>query len=170
MAQKIRLAVIGNRPMYMRLGLCFLIFSISFVAGCRPASSAGHTAGNEVSSMDYKAHGNQDLEISNNELPKLEDDALSGSAEAAHRLSLFYDMIKLDSKKATYWASIEAENGSPSGQYNYGFHLYKDPDPKVRLRAKYWLKLAAKNGEPLAVSLLKEMDIESKESKGSEIQ
>lgn len=126
------------------------------------AQAANKTMDNPESLETTAVYGNQDLEISKNELPKLEDDALRGSSDAAHRLSLFYDMVKMDSKEATYWAQIEAENGSPRGQYTYAFHLYKDSDPKKRIRARYWLELALKNGEPHAASLLKEMDEDDK--------
>jgi hypothetical protein len=53
---------------------------------------------------------------------------------------------------------IQAENGSPVGEYNYGVLLSNDPDPKKAIRARYWLKLAEKHGEPLATGVLKELE------------
>jgi TPR repeat protein len=155
---------VGNKPSnktnkFYRLYL--LISVISLVSGCISTSSADCIS-TGFFTESCSAYGNRDLEIPQNELPEQEDEALNGSSEAALRLSQFYDMVKMDSKKGTYWAQIQAENGSADGQYNYGFHLYNDPDPNSRLRARYWLGLAAKNGQPLATSLLQEMDAENK--------
>lgn len=138
--------------------LTYLFFVVVTSLVCSSPQSADLTAENNASMKSAVVFGNQDLDVPNNELPKLEDEAISGSADAARRLSSFYDMVKHDDKQATHWAQIEAENGSPIGQYRYAFRLYKDPDPKVRARARYWLGLALKNGVPHAASLLKEMD------------
>ena len=44
-----------------------------------------------------------------------------------------------------------------AGQYNLGFLLRDDPDPRNQRRARYWLKRAAEGGDETAAQLLKEI-------------
>ena len=92
------------------------------------------------------------------DIPALEHQALLGDGSVALRLADYYDYLKLDYSKAMYWMQIAAEDGSPTGQYNYGHMLADDEragamgqtDAKVRelakLRARYWFSEAAKHG------------------------
>ncbi|HWR59592.1 MAG TPA: hypothetical protein VN328_11955 [Thermodesulfovibrionales bacterium] len=100
------------------------------------------------------------LAIPNEDIPAFEEKALDGDPEAARRLATFY-MIRGQDAPAVYWFTIAAENGSIIGQYNLGFALRNDPDPKNRRRAVYWLKRVAqsddKGSAKMATSLLEEI-------------
>lgn len=96
------------------------------------------------------------LAIAEKDIPVFEGKALDGDPEAAQRLCSFYH-IRGDRSHAVYWATIAAENGSVVGQYNLGFLLRDDPDPKNQRRARYWLKRAAESGDEMAAQLLKEI-------------
>jgi TPR repeat protein len=96
------------------------------------------------------------LTITEKDIPAFERKALDGDPDAARRLSSFYQ-IRSDRSQAIYWATIAAENGSVVGQYNLGFLLRDDPDPKNQRRAIYWLKRAAESGDEMAAQLLKEI-------------
>jgi TPR repeat protein len=92
------------------------------------------------------------------DIPGLEHQALLGDGNAALRLADYYDYLQLDYSKAMYWMQIAAEDGSPTGQYNYAHMLDDDSragamgqtDAKSRelakLRARYWFNEAAKHG------------------------
>jgi hypothetical protein len=95
--------------------------------------------------------------LSKSEIPVLERQALKGSPEAAFRLSLFHEMIKLNYKEAMFWAQIAAENNHPVAQHNFGFMLAEDPDPRNRQRARFWLQRAADNGNEAAIKKLKKL-------------
>lgn len=101
--------------------------------------------------------GNQAYVLSGDEIRALQDQALKGSPESALRLHLFYEFVRLDFAESLHWVRIAAENGDPVGQYNLGFKLRNDPDPRNRIRARFWLERAAKNGDSLAAKLLKEL-------------
>jgi len=108
------------------------------------------------------------FKIPESEIPKLEIEALHGSAVAASKLYYFYHVYKLYYKEAHYWIGIAAENGDSVAQYNYGYLLLNDDfidsvysDSKMKIRAKeralFWLKKASENGVELAKELLKEI-------------
>lgn len=101
--------------------------------------------------------GVHSLIIPEAELASLEHEALQGSPDAAFRLHRYYQSVRLDFKEGLFWAQIAAENGHPVGQYNLGFILRNDPDPRNRLRARFCLDRAADNGVSLAIDLLKEL-------------
>ena len=95
--------------------------------------------------------------LCDSEVKVLETKALRGSGESAFRLSLYYDVYKRDLKEATFWTMIAAENGHRMGEYNYGFRLNEESDPRERMRAEFWLKRAAAKGVKEAKDLLKEL-------------
>jgi TPR repeat protein len=131
----------------------------------------------EMKKLHYDKEGNiidekfnlmgEGYNLSDTEVKALQDKALNGDPKAAFRLSLFYDIYRRDYKEGDFWTMIAAENGDPSGEYNFGFKLKDDPDPKNRQRAIFWLKRAAKHGVKLAVSLLKELQEESSKKSSS---
>lgn len=91
------------------------------------------------------------------ELERLSNDALNGSGEAARKISIHYLVAQGNRKEGLFWALIAAENGDVIGQYNAGFLLKDDPDPRNKVRALYWLRLAADNGNEAAKDLLREV-------------
>lgn len=101
--------------------------------------------------------GNQSLVLAESEIKTLGQQALRGSPDAAMRLFLFYKFVQQDYAESLFWIRIATENGDPDGEYNLGFMLRDDPDPRNRQRARFWLERAAKHGEPLAEDLLKEL-------------
>jgi TPR repeat protein len=100
------------------------------------------------------------LLIDDKDIPIFEEKALDGDPEAARRLSTFHG-IRGERVQSIYWATIAAENGSVVGQYNLGFLLRDDPDPKNRRRAIYWLKRVSASDDrytaALAMQLLEEI-------------
>ena len=101
--------------------------------------------------------GNESLVLSDAQIKALEPQALKGSAEAAERLCDFYDFIRNDYAESMFWAQIAAENGGHINEYNYGFMLRGDPNPRNQQRARFWLERAAKNGDKKAEELLKKL-------------
>lgn len=96
------------------------------------------------------------------QVTELSDAALAGSAEAAFKLQSFY-LDQDNIEEAIYWAQVSVENGSEQGRYAYAFLLNLRGGQRDLERAKYHLKIAAKQGQPLAESLLRE--IEAKQQK-----
>ena len=97
--------------------------------------------------------------VPEDEYAEVERNALEGSAEAAVRLAVQYELTA-QFEKAIFWGSIAAENGSQVGAYNLGFRLAQSPDKKQQLRAQFWLTKAVKGGGEtgkLAASFLKEL-------------
>lgn len=77
--------------------------------------------------------------------PCREQRALLGSGEDA--LMLANSSIKADRQRMIYWYRIAAENGSVSGQHNYGVFLLTDSKGAHDCwRALFWLKRASKAG------------------------
>src|SRR4051794_35247331 len=95
-------------------------------------------------------------------IPTLEREAMGGSADAAHRLATYYEMIKLDNKRGIFWTQIRVENGDRNARYDLGAYLAVDDDPLNKSRARYWLKQVETDGSPdmvdLAKSALRDMD------------
>ena len=136
----------------MTIRLLYVLFLIFFIVLMGELTMSG---------QGKPIPGIQGLVIDEKDLPSFEQKALDGNPESARRLSSFYDMVRNDRKQAVYWAMIAAENGSVVGQYNLGFLLRDDPDPKNRRRALYWLKRVSKSGDQhaadMAIQLLKEI-------------
>ncbi|MCZ4303328.1 hypothetical protein O4G98_01145 [Zoogloeaceae bacterium G21618-S1] len=102
------------------------------------------------------------MALDGSEIKRLASDALDGSGDAARRLALHFLVAQGDREEGLYWAIIAAENGDIIGQYNTGFLLKDDPDPRNRQRAIYWLKRAKAAGNDAAQSLLEELGIDKK--------
>jgi hypothetical protein len=98
--------------------------------------------------------GNEDLVISENELPVVREEALCGSGQAAKRLSLYYEFVKIDHT----WATIGAENGRADGMYAAGFYLAHQEGRENAIRARFWLERAKAAGVTLAEGALRELD------------
>lgn len=92
------------------------------------------------------------------QLPKLEEEALTGSTSAALGLAHWYFLGRDDAKRE-YWTRIAAENGSTSGKHNLGMiYAAKEPTKLNRIRARFWLKQAIKCGSPHSELQLEDMD------------
>jgi TPR repeat protein len=108
-------------------------------------------------------YGNeQEYFIPENELHDLEEKALLGDGKAANRIANFYSYIKLNTRQTIYWLSIAVEDGYEKAIYNLGCFLSRSQDKNNRTRARYWLQIAVKKGEPLARSVLDELDKDGK--------
>lgn len=143
-----------------------LIVAVVFIGCIVPLSQYGQIKAAEdprEKIVPMLARMGEAYNFSDTELKVLQDKGLQGDPEAARRLFLYYDLYKRDYKEGYFWKMIAAENGNPSGEYNYGFVLKDDPDPRNKKRAIFWLKRAAKHGVTLAVSLLKELGEEPTE-------
>jgi TPR repeat protein len=96
---------------------------------------------------DQPVAGVQDLQLRAKEIPKLKRDALSGSGEAALRLSSHFEFAALDAKQADYWLAIAAENGDPTAQVNYAYALARRGSASDKLRANFWARRALDSGK-----------------------
>jgi TPR repeat protein len=95
--------------------------------------------------------GRESFFITDDEWPKLVNEALSGSGPAAMRLLNYNRIVTTAPEKAAYWAKVAAENGHPSGYWEYALVLLKSSDQQDNLRALYWLGKARDSGqEPIA--------------------
>lgn len=104
----------------------------------------------------------QEAVLSPFEIPKLKNEALSGSADAAHRLATYYGMILLDNTQRVFWTRIRVENGDRNARYDLGAFLAVEPDADSQTRARYWLNAVIKDSPPAlaedAKSILTDMD------------
>jgi TPR repeat protein len=82
------------------------------------------------------------------DIPKLEKEALLGSAVAAHKLATYFGVILLNNKQAIYWTQIRMENGDRDARYDLGAFLSSEHDKASRIRARYWLEAVSKDGSP----------------------
>jgi TPR repeat protein len=131
------------------LGIGLVFAAIGFVY-------AGHGDSSSNPESNFVMSG-QVYSLTDNEVQRLADEALGGTAEGAFRLYLFFELVKGDHLEALFWLQIAAENGHPIGQYNFGGMLRKDPDPRNRQRARFWFERAAENGVSGASERLKEI-------------
>jgi TPR repeat protein len=117
----------------------------------KAASQTPSSGGGSPSAGEQPIMGNQKYVIEPAELPRVQDDALKGSGEAALRLAMFYNFVVLDLNAGHYWLTIAAENGSVMGMYNLGQNLRAQGDRQSKLRARYWFERVVKEGQqPLA--------------------
>lgn len=93
----------------------------------------------------------EDSRLDLEEVPVIQEKALTGDGNEALKLSLFYNI----GSKAEYWAGIAAQNGSVEGCYNYGYFLSRKNDRQSKLRALFWLKKALEGGVEEAPSLIR---------------
>lgn len=101
---------------------------------------------------------NKGFQIPAGEIEARKEQALIGSGLAAFQLYNYYDVVLLDRKTSFYWATISAENDYPPGMYALGFRLAEEKDRGSLTRARFWLEKAADRGEPLARSVLKQLN------------
>ena len=85
---------------------------------------------------------------------RLEREANAGSADAAFRLFLFYELLLNDRAQAKTWLRKAAENKHVIAQYNIGSILITEPDPQSRAEGIAWLEKSAASGDKEARWLL----------------
>jgi hypothetical protein len=103
---------------------------------------------------------NQSLMLSDSQITNFTTQAQNGDAEAAFHLYLYYCLIKLDRESAIKWASVSAQNGNISAQYEMGMFYNGQTYPELvnTNKALYWFKKAASNGDTNAVLRLQELN------------
>ena len=111
---------------------------------------------------------NDRFNLTAEQVDQLSLDALDGSIESARKLYLYYSMINANREREIYWATIAAENGGVSDQYNLGYILSNDPDLGNQRRSIFWLKKSAKAGHDIAKEYLKELEGRSIGTKAAE--
>ena len=89
--------------------------------------------------------GVQDFAVTARDILALRARALSGSGEAALRLSRYYGFVLHDAKAEVYWLQIAAENGSSLAQLDYAYKLAEGRNPDDQSRAMYWAREALKS-------------------------
>jgi TPR repeat protein len=118
--------------------------------------------------------GNADLDVKAGDLPALREEALQGRPDAAHRLALYYNFIRLDLEESYFWTTVAAENGDARSQNTLGDMLidesfaplrgkfYKEysTEESRRIRAIYWFKKAAENGDNYAKRELERLGVQ----------
>lgn len=140
-----------------RLYVMFVL-SIALPFICEGSAAAPRLGGHSEGQSVVVISGNEDLRIPDDQIRSLQEEALSGSGETAHRLASFYFYVKLDKMSGMRWATIAAENGFPLAMSSLGARLMIDQkNPDSAIRAKFWLERARSAGEPTAQSLLDEL-------------
>ena len=82
-----------------------------------------------------------DYRLTDNQVERLRDEAMRGSADAALRLGRFYvRTVDPDSREGLYWLHIAVENGSPGGMLELGQVLVESDDAREKARGVYWLR------------------------------
>jgi hypothetical protein len=89
--------------------------------------------------------GSPDFAITDRDISGLKARAISGSGEAALRLSRHYGFVLLDAKAEVYWLQIAAENGNSLAQLDYAYKLAAGRNPDDQIRAMYWAREALKS-------------------------
>jgi len=82
--------------------------------------------------------------------------AEAGDADAAFRLSRFYNFVHRDRVQTRKWRKLAAEGGNASAQYDLAVALYMDGEQFAQ--AAHWAAEARKNGDPDAGRLLREIE------------
>jgi hypothetical protein len=90
---------------------------------------------------------NSSLAVPKEQMVRLERAALGGDPEAALKLAMHFEFVRMDHAKSESWMTIAAENGSPIGEYSLGVDFGQKGGAQNRLRALYWLKKAKAAGE-----------------------
>jgi TPR repeat protein len=80
----------------------------------------------------------------------------SGNADAAFRLSRFYNFVLNDRAQTRRWRKLAAEGGNASAQYDHAVALYSDGEQLAE--AARWAAEARKNGDADAGRLLQEIE------------
>jgi TPR repeat protein len=115
--------------------------------------------GNEKNTVRVTISGNGDLQIPQNQIPLLEDKALRGSGDAAHKLASFYFFVKSNRAAGLYWETISAENGNSLAMCSLGSYMIAEKKGyKTDLRARFWIERAKKAGIATAILLLRQLD------------
>jgi hypothetical protein len=94
--------------------------------------------------------------LSTDEIARFKEQAMAGSAEAAHRLATHFALIRLDFRSEIYWQQVRVENGDRDARYDLGFALANDSDPLNRIRGRYWLEQVIRDGPPRLVELARD--------------
>jgi TPR repeat protein len=89
--------------------------------------------------------GMQDSAVTARDMSALRARALSGSGEAALRLSRHYGIVLIDAKAEVYWLQIAAEDGNSLAQLDYAYKLAEGRNPDDQSRAMYWAREALKS-------------------------
>ncbi|WP_242113416.1 hypothetical protein [Luteimonas aquatica] len=100
----------------------------------------------------------QSSSVSKEEIPSLEQEAMSGSIPAAKKLYENYYFSNLDYEEGMKWLRICAENGDSVCEYNLGFILVKSKVKNDRMRGEFWLRRSADKGSVRAKELLIEIN------------
>jgi hypothetical protein len=148
----------------LRFRPCAAIALISLAghAGQGLASTSPAQASSVAASETYIGL-NDDLNLTEAQQAKLEDEAIKGSPKSARTLSTFHLIYRGDRERSLKWATIGAENGDSSCAFTLYILLNKSPDSNERQRDLFWLHKAADGGLGYAKDELKTRDACSKE-------
>lgn len=89
---------------------------------------------------------NFDYNLTNTQISKLKQEALSGDNGAAKRLALYYDFVTMDYTSAYVWFKKAADNGDAVAQFNLGVRSLGKNNNQGCNDAKHWFSLARDNG------------------------
>ncbi len=92
--------------------------------------------------------------LSDSDLEAAENKAIYGDAQAALKVALYYDTVKMDSMSSIQWMNIAANQGNVTAQLNMAKWYLYDPRYKNEKLAIFWLKEAENNGSAEAKELL----------------
>jgi len=137
-----------------------ILFMMLIVTCCSVSVQVG---GQGLSQEEHFVRGNADIHLPAN-AEKLEQDALSGSGEAAYELGDRYFAYNGLSQEGFYWMTVAEQNGSKRAMLALGAHLQLSDSLNDKIRARYWFNRVVAEGDkedaPLAEDYLKYLNRE----------
>lgn len=130
----------------LMMALCIVLLMVGPMTKVSSQTPSG--GGGSPSVGEQPIMGNQKYVLDPPEIPRLQEEALKGSGDAAVRLAMFYNLVALDLNEGFYWMTIAAENGSGMGMYSLGQFLRARGDTQSKVRARYWFERVVKEGPP----------------------
>lgn len=135
---KINYWIIKMKKHYINI-LLFVIFQFFIISIFYPSIFAEN-------SKEMETTGLNSFVLSVDEQKQLMTEANDGDANAAIRLSQYYEFIENNRSESIKWLRISAKNGQIIAQYNLGYLLFHDKDEATQKEAMYWLYEAAEHG------------------------
>jgi len=128
-----------------KISIGILVIACVFCGGCASTPE------------DNGVHGRtrEFFNLSEPEIVELKKKVENGEAQAAFRLSQYYDFTTHEYDKGIIWKRKAAEMNHVLAQYNLGYKLLENP--KTKDEGIFWIKKAAENGDKDANKKLEEI-------------
>jgi TPR repeat protein len=132
----------------------FLIFGIILIASTNSCKATEP----QNKKFVYDPESSFSFYLSDSDLDSAKKKAIQGDAEAAIKVAVYYETVKLDTMSGLAWMNISANHGNVIAQLNMAkLYLYDGRLKNVKL-AIFWLKEAKQNGSTEAKKILEEIE------------